>query len=168
MATVATYCREALGELLSEGVASPIEADDYVTFMSFLNDYMASLEAINIHLGYTPVSNISDEVTIPAGAKRGVVANLAIELAATYGIEPPASLIQRATAGLKIMRRLGQPVMRQRYPRTLPIGSGNEPGYPVISHFYDGSQHSNPLGGNGCCECPKEQIVFDPNTIPLE
>lgn len=168
MATVAVYVRESLGELLSEGVASPIEADDYVTFMSFMNDYMASLEAINIRLGYTPVSNISDEVTVPAGAKRGLVACMAFELASTYGIAAAPELVARAKSGLQIMRKLGQSTMWQRFPRTLPIGSGNEPGYPVVSHFYDGWRHSNPLGGNGCCDCPKEQIVFDPDTIPSE
>lgn len=166
MATVAVYVRESLGELLSEGVASPIEADDYVTYMSYLNDWMASLEAKNIYLGFTPVSNISDEVTIPAGAKRGVVACMAVELAPTYGMSASPELVARAKAGMDAIRILGQPKMRMRYPRTLPIGSGNEPGYPQLSHFYDFPWRSNPYNGDGC-GCPKDILVVGNNDAPL-
>jgi len=87
---------------------------------------MFALDAQGITLGYTSVSNLADEITIPTGALRGLIANMAVEVSPDYGGVITEALALAAREGLQAMRNLGQTMGRTRYPGTLPIGSGNE------------------------------------------
>ena len=98
---------------------------------------MLALDAEGISLGYTEVDSLGDDVTIPTGALRGLIANMAIEVAPDYGGEISPGLLAAAAAGLRAMRRLGQRIPTSAFPSTLPIGSGNEGEIMrVTSHFY--------------------------------
>lgn len=146
MATVQQVAKAALQRILVQASEAPIEADEFQDFIFAMNNFMAQLEAGGIDLGYTEVSAISDEVTVPAGALRGLIANLAIEVAPDYGGVISEALITAASAGMRTMRLIGQTVPESSYPCTLPRGSGN---YDQCgSAFYTGCS-----SGCGCSNC---------------
>jgi hypothetical protein len=141
MATVAQVAKAALQRILVQASEAPLEADEYQDFIFAMNNYMAQLDASGISLGYTEVTDLGDEVTIPTGALRGLIANLAIEVSPDYGGVVSDGLVIAARQGLQTMRIVGQRVRATQNPSTLPVGSGNEEttyGYP--GHFYDASE----------------------------
>lgn len=125
MATVEQVAKAALQRILVQGSEAQFEADEYQDFIFAMNNFMAALDADGVQLGYTAVSNLSDTVTIPTGALRGLIANMAVEVAPDYGGVVSEALAVQAVNGLKTMRLLGQSVPSSRYPGTLPRGSGN-------------------------------------------
>lgn len=136
MATVAQVAKASLQRILVQASEAPLEADEYNDFIFALNNYMLSLDASGVKLGYTEVQNLGDEVTVPVGALRGIIANMAIEVAPDYGGEITQGLINAAQNGLKAMRRLGQTIGATAYPSTLPAGSGNHDGSSRDNVFY--------------------------------
>ena len=125
MATVEQVAKSSLQKILVQGSEAPYEADEYQDFMFAMNNLLARWESDGIHLGYTPVSSLSDEVTVPDGALQGVIAVMAVEVAPDYGVEPSQSLAISAAAGMETIRLIGQCVPKGRYPPTLPRGAGN-------------------------------------------
>ena len=123
MTTAIELAQRALSKILVEGSDSPFEADEYADFYVDLNNYMAALEADGIRLGYTPVSDPADLITVPPGAIRGMVANMAIEVASDYGAQVQAGVAEQARKGMRTMRRLGQRKSHTQYPTNLPMGS---------------------------------------------
>ena len=126
MATVAQVLRASLNRILVGASEAPIEPDEAQDFVFALNNYMLGLDAQGIKLGYTEVASTGDDVTVPTGALRGIIANMAIEVAPDYGAPVPPALAAVAVEGMVAMRRLGQRLRLTQYPSTLPIGSGNE------------------------------------------
>ena len=104
MATVAQVAKAALQRILVQASEAPLEADEYQDFIFAMNNYMAMLDASGISLGYTVVSDLADEVTIPAGALRGLIANMAIEVSPDYGGVVSDGLIKAAREGVKTMQ----------------------------------------------------------------
>jgi|DEB3_MinimDraft_2_1074329.scaffolds.fasta_scaffold03278_4 hypothetical protein len=143
MATVAQVAKASLQRILVQASEAPLEADEYQDFIFAMNNYMLSLDAQGIHLGYTQVSDLADQVTVPVGALRGVIANVAIEVAPDYGGVVTDALVLQAREGLQAMRMLGQTIGATRMPSTLPIGSGNsDSGYGWTWNFYPDSEES--------------------------
>lgn len=141
MATVAQVAKAALQRILVQASEAPLEADEYQDFIFAMNNYMAQLDASGISLGYTEVSDLADEVTIPAGALRGLIANLAIEVSPDYGGVVSDGLVIAARQGMQTMRLVGQRVRSTMNPSTLPVGSGNESSsYGFPGHFYEASE----------------------------
>jgi hypothetical protein len=141
MATVAQVAKASLQRILVQASEAPLEADEYQDFIFAMNNYMTALDAAGVHLGYTVVSGLGDEVTIPVGALRGVIANLAIEVAPDYGGVVSDALVLQAREGMQAMRMLGQTIGGTRLPSTLPVGSGNsENGYGRSWNFYPESE----------------------------
>lgn len=141
MATVAQVAKAALQRILVQASEAPLEPDEYQDFIFAMNNYMAELDAQGISLGYTVVTDLGDDVTIPTGALRGLIANLAIEVSPDYGGVVSQGLVKAARDGFQTMRLLGQRIAATKNPSTLPVGSGNEDtvyGYP--GHFYDASE----------------------------
>jgi len=137
MATVSQVATAALKRILVEADESPLEASEYSDFIDSMNNYMLALDAEGIQLGYTVVSGLGDEVTVPVGALRGIIANMAIEVSPDYGGQISAGLISAARDGMRAMTRLGVSIGATRYPSTLPVGSGNEGNYSSLEgHFY--------------------------------
>ena len=137
MATVSQIAKASLQRILVQASEADLEPDEYQDFIFAMNNYMLALDAEGVKLGYTEVSSLGDDVTIPAGALRGLIANMAIEVAPDYsGIVSPA-LANAAKEGMKAMRRLGQTIVATAYPSTLSRGSGHEHGRLYNSeHFY--------------------------------
>jgi hypothetical protein len=108
-----------------------------------MNNYMSELDASGVQLGYTTVSDLGDEVTIPTGALRGLIANMAVEVAPDYNGVISAGLAKAARDGFNTMRLIGQSMGKSRYPCTLPIGSGNENNdFGLSGHFFPDQESS--------------------------
>ena len=136
MATVAQVAKAALQRILVQGSESELQPDEYQDFIFALNNYMLALDAQGITLGYTEVSDLGDTVTVPTGALRGIIANMAIEVAPDYnGVITPGLQIA-AAEGFAAMRMLGQRIPSSVYPSTLPIGSGNQRDTVLSSRYY--------------------------------
>jgi hypothetical protein len=127
MATAGEVIVDALQSLIIQASESEIDADEAQTAIRYMNDYMASIAAYpRINLGYTVVKNLGDTVTIPAGALRGLKANLAVSLAPQYSVPLTQELLIASSAGQKAMLAISFKMRRTQYPSTLPRGSGND------------------------------------------
>lgn len=126
METANDIITDALQELIVQAAEQPVQAVDFQTGRRYLNRMMAGLDADGIALGYTVVTSPDDLVTVPDGAIQGIVFNLAILLATTYGVPVGQLLAIKADGGLKTMRNIAVTIQPTSYPCTLPIGSGNE------------------------------------------
>jgi len=138
VATVAQVLNAALKRILVQGAAVDLDPEEYQDAIFAMNNYMLALDAQGVTLGYTVVNNLAQTVTVPTGALRGLIANVAIECAPDYnGIVSP-QLEVAAADGLNTMRLIGQRMGATRFPSTLPMGSGNEGqvGSGWLSHFY--------------------------------
>lgn len=138
MATVAKVCKAALQRILVQASEADLEPDEYQDCIFAMNNYMLALDADGVQLGYTEVSDLGDDITIPVGALRGLIANLAIEVAPDYNGQITPGLARAAEEGELVMRKLGQTITKTQFPGTLPIGSGNESGRygTYTSHYY--------------------------------
>lgn len=156
MATAQQVVKAALQRILVQGSDSPYEPDEYQDAIFALNNFMLALEAEGVDLDYTEVDNLGDEVTVPPGALRGIIANLAIEVAPDYGGVVSRELIQQAVSGMKAMRHLGQRLKKTCYPSTLPVGSGNydQYGSPFYHNHAYGCQCAN------CIETESEACIL--------
>jgi hypothetical protein len=126
MATAAQVLKAILQEILVQAAESELESDEYQDTIFAMNNYMTALDANGVSLGYTIVGNLADEVTIPAGALQGLIANVAIMVAPQYGATVTAALAEKAKFGIKAMLKLGAGQSPMVHPSTLPYGSGNE------------------------------------------
>ena len=137
MATTAQVIKASLQRILVQASEAPIEASESVDFIFAMNNYMLALDASGVTLGYTVVDDLGDEITIPTGALRGLIANMAIEVAPDYDGVVSAALQQAAAQGLETMRQLGVSIGQTHFPPTLPRGSGNEGSHGrFVDHFY--------------------------------
>lgn len=136
MATTAQVVKASLQRIIVQESEQPIEASDAQDFIFAMNNYMLALDASGVSLGYTEVTNLGDQVTIPTGALRGLIANMAIEIAPDYDAFISPALAEAARQGLGAMRKLGQRQGTSRYPSTLPIGGGNERDNFFNRHFF--------------------------------
>ncbi len=126
MATAIYVAERALKLILVQAADAPLQADEYADFYSAMNDYMADLKGQGTDLGYTAVSAGSDLITIPDECIRGLIGNMAVEVAPDYEKEITPALNRMADNGLKTMRRIGRKRTQVAYPPTLPRGSGRD------------------------------------------
>ena len=141
MATVAQVARSSLQRILVQASEAELEPDEYQDFIFSMNNFMLALDADGVTLGYTEVANLGDEVTIPTGALRGLIANMAIEVSPDYNGTISQGLILAATEGMKVMRKIGQRIPTSFMPSTLSVGSGNESDdQGLTSNFYPNRQ----------------------------
>lgn len=146
MATAEQVGKAALQEILVQGGESPLEADYYQDFIFAMNNFMADLAANGVSLGYTVVTKLADAVTIPTGALRGLVKNMAVELCPQYGAVASPFLLAQASSGMDTMRMVGQTIPESAYPGTLPIGTGNYNEQYGLGQFYYPDQEAEILG----------------------
>ncbi len=138
MATAEQVAKSSLDWILVNDAQAPLSVNDINDFIFSMNNYMLALDAEGVTLGYTIIENSGDQVTVPGGTLRGLIANMALERSTAYDATVTPELVEIAKNGLKQMRLVGQSIAETRYPSTLPIGSGNETdsGYLLTSHFY--------------------------------
>ena len=136
MATVAQVAKASLQRILVQATEAALEPAEYQDFIFAMNNFMFALASDGVNLGYTEVTGLGDEITIPTGALRGLIANTAIEMSPEFGGVISEGLTVRAVAGIKTMRRLGISLGSSAMPSTLPVGSGNQDDFLCNSHFY--------------------------------
>ena len=135
--TASTVIRDALQELLVQASEQPIQPNEATDAMRYLNRMMFSWEAKGVALGYTVVTSLGDEITVPDGALEAVVFNLAIKLAPQYDVAVSLDLRQNAREAFKSALKLSITRPLSQYPSTLPVGSGNEGDTFDNHHFYE-------------------------------
>lgn len=140
MATAAQVIKASLQRILVQGSEADLEPDEYQDAVFALNNYMLDLDASGIALGFTEINNLGDEVTVPPGALRGIIANLAIEVAPDYNGTISEGLVRAAAEGLRTMRKIAVGIPVSSMPCTLPVGSGNDYNTYSLSHFYNCSE----------------------------
>jgi len=137
MATVAQVLKASFQTILVQASEAALESDEFSDAIFTLNNYMQSLDADGIKLGWTDVSALADTLTVPSGALRGIIYNVAIELAPEYGGEVSAALVESAGDGMKTMEKLGVVVLESAFPYTLPRGTGNDCGFnSTLDRYY--------------------------------
>jgi hypothetical protein len=126
MAKANEYVVDALEDLVVQADEAPIEASEGRAVLRILNDMMAMWEAVGIDLGYTPVDNLGEDITIPDGAKIGVKAHLAFMIADKYDVDTKPSLVRKMVEGWEAILNIAVDIEATAYPSTLPQGSGND------------------------------------------
>ena len=155
METAATIITDAMQLILVQASESEIEADEAQSAIRFLNRMMDKLAASGINLGYSRVSNLADQITVPDGAIDGIISNLALAIAPLYlspGESVSTELRIAAVDGLETMRKLGVSFSDMQLPCTLPQGSGNYDNCNTGQTFYP---------------CTDEQILSEINQAVL-
>lgn len=150
---------DALEALIVQAEEAPIEQSEAAAAIRMLNDMMAMWESMGIHIGYTIVDDMADIITVPLGAVFGIKANLALQLAPKYNVQPTALLLKNAADGYSAIVDISTELASSQYPSTLPRGSGNTyPGY-LDNTFYPDLQETilTETGGSVALEDDTEE-----------
>lgn len=99
MTTVAKIVSRSLRLIQVIDAVQPVKPKDMETAIEALNAMMARLEADGIALGWSSVANPSEAIPIPEEAESSVSFMLAKWLAAEYGVQPSALVMEGATQG---------------------------------------------------------------------
>lgn len=136
MATAAQVLKAALQRILVQASEADLEPDEFADAIFAMNNWMLALDADGVNLGYTEVTNLSDDITIPTGALRGLIPNVAIEISPDYDGQVTPALISAAAEGLRVMEKIGVALGQSVLPSTLPRGSGNDFEHSHHSRFF--------------------------------
>ena len=123
MTTAQVVITDALGEINESGSEVPIQADDEQLALRMMNNMVASW---NLPIGYTTVTNPSQELTVIDGAILAIQKNLAVLLMGQFDYAFDSGIARSAKGALAALRRQVVSVQPSRYPSRLPTGSGND------------------------------------------
>lgn len=150
MATAAQVIKAALQKILVQASEAELEQDEISDAIFTMNNLMLDYDANGIRLGYTEVTSIGDDITIPVGALRGLIYNLARDLVPEFNGTFTAIAEDIAQKGLRTMRKLGVVVTTSEFPSTLPIGSGNEDDSVFTGRFFPSLEDKILAETTGC------------------
>lgn len=125
MATVLEIVTDSLRQIGVIGQTKTPSAEQGADAVAKLNDLMQSLQEDEIDLGWGVKASTASTYVLPLGLVEGIKAMLAMKLAGTYGVEPPA--VTSALAAAAYRRMLGQAIhaaMNTKRMTVLPQGSG--------------------------------------------
>lgn len=105
MATVLDVTRSALRKLQVLDPRQVPSADDQASGLETLNNMMLRWEADGTAMGWTPLSNPSDVLTVPDECLEAIIYNLAVRLAPEYDREPSETVASLAVSGLQEILR---------------------------------------------------------------
>lgn len=105
MSTVAQIVGRSLRLIQVIDARQPVKPTDMETGIFALNGMVRRWEADGISLGWIPVENPSDEVSVPEEAEQAVAANLAVLLAPEYGVAISPIVASMATQGMNDIMR---------------------------------------------------------------
>lgn len=149
MATARQFVHAILQEVLVQTDQQSIEPPDADAAMFAMNNFMAEISADKgIAIGYTEVSTLADDITIPTGANNGLIFGTAQKLVSSFDIIPNIQLTINAKSGLSAMLKLSRVKRATKLPSTLPVGTGNKNGFGN-DRFFPGDSDSilNTTGG---------------------
>jgi hypothetical protein len=124
MATGSDIITRALTRLGIRASETALEADEIQDGLSLLNDMGSEWERL-YHLGFSPLSAITDEVRIPRHANGAFIDNLAIKMGPEYSRPISPALAASARDSLNNMLAANIDLSNVAYPSILPLGSGN-------------------------------------------
>ena len=101
MATNQNIIDKALYNLGYIEYGANADATDAADALDDLNIMMAQFEQQDMDLNWFPQDTLSATCPIPRWAERGIAANLALELAATFNVAPTPSLVKKADEGME-------------------------------------------------------------------
>lgn len=130
----APILKAILQEDVVQASEAPLEADEYKDVIFALNNFMFELAADGVNIGWTEVTGLSSEVTVPRGAINGIIKNMALQIAIQFDVPVPVELQRQADSGMRVLEKIAVSIPVQSFPSTLPIGSGNE--CNTNTHFY--------------------------------
>lgn len=125
MSTAAQFIKTALQLILVQGSEADLEADEFASGIEYLNDMMAEWDGSGIHLGFTIIQSLGDEVTVPAFANQAIKQGLAIRLGPEFGGLVSPLLDRNATASYRAMLNAVVEIESTSFQSTMPMGSGN-------------------------------------------
>lgn len=134
--TASSLVSDILREIYVQADEQSIESVDFETCVRYINRFVNELNARGIDIPWVDLANPADTVYAPDGAISGIISNVAVRLAGQYDIPISESLAASAAIGMEALTMLGVTVNKQRFPSTLPIGSGNENWLDNDSHFF--------------------------------
>ncbi len=149
MAKADVFVKAILQELIVQESEQQIEQAEAQDALQAMNDWMFMQDALGVSVGYTAVTDLGDEVTIPPGADAGVKKNVAVYMAPQFGATVTQATIAMADAGLKAMRKLSTGQRQMAHPCTFPLGSGNE------HHGFGG------FNGQRFYPCPSSELLTE-------
>ena len=83
----------------------PVKAQDMENGIDALNGLMRRIEADGTALGWSPVSNPSDELPLPPEAEQPIAFALALVLAPEFGVQPMQAVVAGALSGMTDLLR---------------------------------------------------------------
>lgn len=131
MATGADIVNGAVRLIGINPINDPIEGNEMIDAVEFLNDILTLKSAVLDFLAFTRIVNPSDEVAIPDESLLWVKAILAVPLAGTFSMQIPQSLGLITTDAYNTMLAALNGPLDVQYPSTLPMGSGNDCDYDL-------------------------------------
>lgn len=151
MAVASIVIKDILQECTIQASEQEVEAVDSNTVIRYMNRYMAAITTQGVNIGYTNITNPTDDITVPDAAIEGIVFNVAKRILNSYDVPLKPELDMAARDGFKAMLKLSVNIVGTKPPCTLPIGSGNESDSQYLTdHFYPCEEDSiaTELGGN--------------------
>ena len=124
MATGEEFVKRALIKAGIRTAESPLSSDEIQDGLEQFNDMMAAMEP-TLQLGFVPLENATDTVTIPRGANAYVKAVLAVYFTSEYGRVASPMLTAEAANMYDLLLTAIVTIPDSSFPSTLPIGSGN-------------------------------------------
>lgn len=82
-----------------------VKAQDMATGIDALNGMMARIEADGTPLGWSPVTNPSDDLPLADEMTQAIAYNLAVIIAPEYGVTPLPTVLQLAATGMADLLR---------------------------------------------------------------
>lgn len=123
--------RDALEQLRVADSNAPLDVNDAETARRALNAMLRAWEANGLNLAWSDIARIDDAMPTPPEADEAIGANLAVRLAAKYGVNVAPGTTALASEGVALLRAISA---RTDYARTqyddLPRGTGQRMGSP--------------------------------------
>ena len=123
-----------LQEDVVQASEAPLEADEQRDTLAAINNWMNE-QATWLNIGFTQLSDLGDEVTVPLGALNPMVKNIAVQVAIQYGSVITADQNKQAEDSMRSLELLAVVLDPVSLPDTMPVGAGNECG-SNDSHFF--------------------------------
>ena len=137
MAKASEFARDILLKIVHVGAEQPVQAIDARDVLVGINDTLSEWEGVGISLGFTLLTDLGDEVTIPASANRAVKTNVAVYLADQFGKAVEASTAAMARTSYNNLVNQFINIGAATMPSIMPLGAGNTCGRHT-SRFFPG------------------------------
>jgi len=126
------YIEAALTEIGLADYVYDLSPEDLASALQRLDSMMASWEVRGIRLGYpaagTPgASDLAAATSVPAAANVAIIANLAKQLAPSYGKTVAQETLATARKSLADLTTFTSRIPEMQFPSTLPRGAGQKP-----------------------------------------